>query len=187
MKYLVAFALALAFAFSIGIDTASAQAVTAPSSTTVSFGSLINEFLIPAVLAAAITVATWGVRKIDKFFGSRLSDENRAVLEASIGRGLHWAADKISTKINEKKITDIDVKNAIVAGALNYVTYYTPDALNFFGVTRENLQARVEAQLAELLGMGTIAEVTAGPALPPAVVQPSPAVATGGPVPPSPV
>jgi hypothetical protein len=157
-------------------NPAFAQTAAAPSSTVVSFGGLFNDYLLPAVLTAVSVIVTWGVRKLDKFFGSRLSDETRTALEQSINRGLHWAADKLATQVNNKKLTDIDVKNAVVAGALNYVTYYSPDAMKFFGVTKDTLQARVEAQLAEILGMGTIAEVAAGPALPPPVAPPPAAI-----------
>lgn len=134
----------------------SAQTVTAPAAdTTVSFQGLFDTWIVPLLSAGLSAVAAWVGKLIHDIVGKWIGDSNAKSLETAIGRGLQWALDQLAEQVDQRDILDIDVKNAAIAGAIAYVTKFNPDTLKIFGlnVDPQSLKTRVEAQLAELLGV----------------------------------
>lgn len=176
----------LGVALGAGIDIAWAQAVPAPApdpSTVVSFAGLFKDVILPAVVAVILALASWATRKVPALIGVNLSEQNKASLDAMLDRAVHWGAMEVASMVDSRKLTDIDVRSAIVATALNYATKLSGDLVEKNG-GGQYIETRIKAQLAQLLGIDAIAAVAAGPQLTapvqPAAVAPAAAPSVGG-------
>lgn len=182
MKKLIGIALALAFVASAPLAAQEvnrdnktdrlvvAQATTAPlaktttvettapvtATTKVSGGSIaasIIEWLQVAfgtVIGGGIVA---GIVKGMQLLGLKIDDSNRKALYAIVVNGLNDAAGKAATSLRDNKNLDIEVKNQVVADAVDYVQRHAPDTIKALGLDPnsgeavEVIKARIETAL----------------------------------------
>jgi hypothetical protein len=95
--------------------------------TFIDFGHLVPEIL--AALGALVTVAIgWAASKFSQYTNIKIEADHRAALHQAINTGIQLAVTKFGGSGR------IDVKNALVASAAEWVIKSVPDALKWFGL-----------------------------------------------------
>ena len=175
----IAFSAVMLLAFSAEAQTSAAVA----TDTIVSLKGLVSDWILPSLAAVAMAVGSWVLKKVSTVFHLNITTQNRQVLEEALHRAILWGMDKAGAAVNNGSLLDINVKNAVVANAANYALYFIPGTLGTFGLTKENLPARIEAQLAALLGTDALEAQAAGPSTSPVPVAAplAPAANSSGP------
>jgi hypothetical protein len=109
--------------------------------------SSLWDILLQAIMLIGSGVALLVGRWLnEKTIAGKLFD-SRKILQEAITSGIAYANSKIN-----KPVT-VDVKNEIVKMAADYVVAYVPGALKSLKASPEDVAARVEAEVAKLLGL----------------------------------
>lgn len=128
-----------------------AQTVTPPS-TVVNLGDLIApwlEYLVGIVVVLIGALVTWITTMIKAKTGYDIEAHHREALQTAltnaaglvIQRGAELAAG-----------VNIDVKNPAIRDAILYVNQAAPDAVKYFGITRESIAEKLNAKLGVVTG-----------------------------------
>lgn len=133
---------------------APAMAQIGPAAGEVDFAPLADMAVsaLGAVLAgvASLVVAFVG-KKAHDWFGIRVDDSQRALLETALHRGINWGEERIRGAYDGK--LTIAMKSELLAMGASYLVARTPDALKRFGIDpntesgRRALQELVESRL----------------------------------------
>lgn len=107
--------------------------------------SPVLQLTIELLGAVVLALAGWAVTKFGKKLGLENDAKIRQYLDEAIKNGVAFAEQKLKEQAG--KIDEVDVKNAKVAEAANYVIKAVPDAIKHFGVTPEKLADLVTARL----------------------------------------
>ena len=136
------------------------------------FRPLLQEFLFTAFSVLSL-VAIWALRRVGEFLKTKtgvnvLSSEKllREYLDAAMMNALKYA----STQVDKAEWAKVEVKNEMVAIAATYVMNSVPDALKYFGLTRESVMEKLLARFPDLeasLSAGTTVVVNTAPATAP--------------------
>lgn len=148
-------AILFALAFVIVLCPAAFAAEAVAPATSIDLHSIVA--LVIAALAAAITAAARvGTKALASYLetksGIELDDATRGYLNKAIDSAVSWATLKASQSLDGKALT-LDVKNDLVAHAVNYLLDRVPDALDHFGLKTDDLEQLVEARLLGVLNM----------------------------------
>jgi len=92
-----------------------------------------------------LAVGTWAVSKIAKKVGIEVDDAARAYVREAIQGGIDYAVK--AAKAAGKDVTKIEVKNELVADAVNYVLAQVPDGIRKLNLTQENVENLVRRHL----------------------------------------
>lgn len=87
-------------------------------------------------------VSLWLGKKL-KLDNLKIDEQVRAYLLEATKRAISWAMLQLETK----DLLDIDVKNKVVALAVQYLVDRVPDALKQLGLTEDKLKGFVEARI----------------------------------------
>lgn len=113
---------------------AQVAAAPAPSSTVVDVGGLFGAWrpLLLDIVATAVTAGlSWIAYKVQQAIGLNIEEKNRAALHTSIMSGVGAALDFLQVKADAM---DLDVRNKVIAYALNHAAASVPGALKALGV-----------------------------------------------------
>jgi hypothetical protein len=121
----------------------------AQESTQVAVGGLyatIRPYLADLIGLAAVAVIGVLAKLIKDKFGIDIEARHREALHSAAVSGINVALSKLDDKAGS--IT-IDVKNKLIADALNYAIKAAPDAIKHFGLDaqRDKLKAIIESKL----------------------------------------
>jgi hypothetical protein len=126
------------------------------SQTSISIGTLAGQVLTWAATAFGSLLATifaaWGVR-LFKLAGVQMTDAARDRLQAIILNGLNSGAEQVSHDLAGKG--QVDVKNAVVAKAVEYAQAHGADTIKQLGLDPKSgaavevIKARVETLIAD--------------------------------------
>lgn len=95
--------------------------------TFIDFGNLVPEIL--AALGTLVTLAIgWAATKFSQLTNIKIEEQHRQALHSAINTGIQLALTKFGAGGR------IDVKNALVASAAEWVIKSVPDALKWFGL-----------------------------------------------------
>lgn len=119
---------------------------TQVATTVIDISPLLNS-LIELAGVALLTVATWAAHKYGKKLGIEQDSKVREYLDDAIAKGIAFGEAKLKEQAG--KIDEIDIKNAKIAEAANYVTKGVPDALKRFKIDDERLKQLIIARLGE--------------------------------------
>ena len=107
---------------------------------------------VAAVLMGMASVAVAFVgKKAHDWFGIRVDDSQRALLETAMARGINWGAERVRGAYDGR--LTIAMKNELLAMGASYVIARTPDALKRFGLDpnsesgRRAIQELIESRL----------------------------------------
>ena len=114
--------------------------------TTINVAPLINEVVIPIVVALAGVLATWLSTKLAALLGVKKDDALAARLEEAMKNGLAFAQSQLADKFDKGPI-DIDVKNHLIASAADYASSHVPDTLKQLGIGPHELAEKLAARL----------------------------------------
>lgn len=125
-------------------------AAPAFAQTTVDGGSIFGVVkpylteLVGLVIAAALTYA---LKLLKDKTGIDLEAKYRDTLQSALTNGAGLVISRAGDHMGGLKL---DVKNAAIADAINYVLRSAPDAIAHFGLTAQDLRQRVEAKIGVL-------------------------------------
>ena len=119
-----------------------AQTAGQPASTTISFQSFVNDTIWPAITIVATPFVAWIATRI----ASWLKLQNDAAVRAALNQAMVYGLDFAKAKLKDAPLT-LDVHNATVATAAQYVLDHTPEAAAHFGLTKESLVEKITARL----------------------------------------
>jgi len=117
-----------------------AQTSPAPG-TTVDFGPVLVQIVMPAVGIIVSALAAWGVKKLADLAGIKADEKAIAVVNDVMQKGLAFATSKIGT-IPLK----VDVRSPVIADAASYALAHGPDALKRLGISPEQLAEKLVAR-----------------------------------------
>lgn len=139
-----------------------AQTASPPAQppTVINFAPIVNDILVPIVVALAGVLATWLSIKLARLLGLKNEEQVRQYLEPALQNALAYGQSQIG-----KLPLTIDAKNQIVATAANFAIAHVNDGLKLLGVDKEGLLRLLEARLQSNINAQT-PEITAttGPA-----------------------
>lgn len=97
---------------------------------------------------AAVAAAVGYIQQTTKL---ELDEHTRDYLDRALQRAVDYAETKVGQSVGPAA-SEVDLHNATVAHAVNYVVDRVPDALAHFGITTEGLTAMVEARMMTVFG-----------------------------------
>lgn len=137
-------------------------AVAMAQTTTVVSVSPIWTYVEPTITAVASAIVLFLItllaNTVQKYLKVSIDASNRDALHSAIMSGINLGLDKVGGKVNA---ANLDVKNAVVAEAINWVETSVPGALAHFGITPDAIAALATAKLQALLEPGAAATATA--------------------------
>lgn len=114
--------------------------------------SSVWDFVINTAVAAILAAGTWGISTVaavlKKKTGIDIDAQYQAMLHDAMERGVHYAAAKMQELSG--KYTQVEVDNAIVRMAAEYVISKMPETIAHFGLTTQGVQDLVTAKLATI-------------------------------------
>lgn len=138
----------------------------------ISFAPMFENYILPVVGTAISGLIMWGIQKAAKLVNIQIDDRQRDLIHSVVDRGISagrlWANTAMTGRL------DIATQSAIARTAAGYANDRIPGALKHFKLTPQELEAIVQARMAELLAYD---ERTAVPAPVPPEIQPAPAPA----------
>lgn len=115
------------------------------SLTQVDFSPLITALV--SLLATVLTaVSGYGIRYLAQKLNLAQTDQLTMLLETATNAGINFAANKLTEA--GKDLSNVDVKNELVATAANYVAAVAPQAIKKFKIG-EQLTSYIEARVVE--------------------------------------
>lgn len=118
------------------------------SPTAVDFSPILTQLIELVALLLAAVVA-WAISRLQAYLrkkiGLDIDAQMRAVIDGAVNNAIAFGAAK-AKELAAANAT-IDVKNAQLKLAADYVVAHAPDALAHFGVTPEALERRIIAAL----------------------------------------
>lgn len=128
--------------------------------------SALADFIIETLFGGILAILSWLAARAIRIFtdktGVEIDAHTRQYLYEAIYNGISYARGKLDDLAHDK-LSDIEIKNATIAGAVSYVSAKVPDALARFGIDEDALKDLVEARLGGGLISGGI-EVIEGSA-----------------------
>ena len=106
--------------------------------------NLLTTFLLPIVSVIAAAIAGWLANLLRVKFGLEIEQKHRDALQTALTNAAGLAIAKGKDVVAGK---EIDVKNPVIADAVNYVVAAVPDALKYFGLTPESLSEKIAARI----------------------------------------
>lgn len=157
--------LTVAIALAIGAPIAAiAQTIAPTSNTFIDLSPLFNQAIqiigIFASLAAA-PMLWWGVQIVQNKFhlsGLQVDASMRATIDQGLQKAIGAGVALAQNKFAGATVRPIDVKNEVVASAINYAIKHIPDALAHFGLNDED---KIKAMIESRLGMAAVAATQA--------------------------
>lgn len=113
-----------------------------PAPTTIDFGPLLREVVMPFAVMLAGVLATWLSVRLAKWLGLKSDEEVRKYLEPVLQNALAYAQAKL-----DKLPTTVATKNEIVAVAANFAIAHAADGLKFFKLDQEAVERMLRARL----------------------------------------
>lgn len=114
--------------------------------TTIDFGPVLHDVVLPIALAILPIVAAWVASKVNGWLGIQNNAALSGLIETAMQNGLALAQSKVPNLV--PTAIPVDVKNELIATAANYVLAHVPDALKMLGVDQGALIQKLEARLA---------------------------------------
>lgn len=148
LPFCVFFLMAFGVALSCFVPIAFAQPAAAPVADGVVDLTPLVDAVFAAFAAALTAVVAWVGRAATIWFGLKSDSEVRAYVQAALERGVAYGLER--ARAWAKSQSGINVKNATVELALEYVVQAVPDGLKRLGLTDEKLKRLIEARLAPL-------------------------------------
>lgn len=166
-----------AICIGMGSSLAMAQdAAAAVALTTIDPSAIVNIALSlvgPTVMVCLTWLANRAIGLVADHLGLKMDAQTRSLIESAIAKGIAMARHSLDGKLSG--LHPIDVRNAQVALAVDYILPKIPDALAYFSITPQGLAQRVAAALGQELPVPAgDPSATAPPTVP--VIAPAPAV-----------
>jgi len=161
MRKLFAFA-ALALACAVPVLVAIAASVALAQETAIpadDFLAPIRPYLNELISVLAIAFVGWLTTWLRSLFKVNLDEKHRNALHAALENGARLAMEKLDASLKDKKI---DVGSPLVKTGLDYVLKYSPDAINYFGLSPERVREMLLAKFAPPPEAAAVAEAVAG-------------------------
>lgn len=136
-RILAAGLLALAVLLAPGLIALAQTAPTAPS-TSIDFGPLVRDLVVPALGVLLTGVVAWA---LNKWLGIQIKSQDGAIINDAIQNGIAFATSKIQTI----PLT-VHTGSPVVADASNYVLQHAGEALKRLGVSPQDLAQKVVAR-----------------------------------------
>lgn len=158
----------------------SALVLTTPDPNVVQAGpflQFVTQFVYPTLAPLLAALVGWAIWEIKKRTGLQIEAQYRDAFQ----KALEQAAGGLLNNLGTRAATmTVDVHNAAVAQAINYVLKAAPDAVTHFGL--DNKRDEIAEKLANKVGVltaGPPAVSIASPPTEPAPAKPSVAAAPG--------
>lgn len=121
-------------------------AADAVQTTVVDLGPLLNQVVIPFVIAVLGVLGAWVLMQLRARLGLQANSDAAAMLETAMQNGLALAQAELQRR-SAGPVT-VDMHSAIAASAANYVTSQAPAVLKQLGVTPDLLADKLKARIA---------------------------------------
>lgn len=145
------FAAMAAFLFCVFVaGTALAQA------TTIDVGGAwtsLQTWTITIVSVAVSALIGWVLLKVKEKTGLSIDDSMRAALQTAVTNAAGLVLNKLGNQLQGKTI---DVHNAFVAAAVNYVLKSAPAAIEHFGITPDSIKEKIVAKLPQIANTAAV-------------------------------
>lgn len=144
MKRFFARGLAAAFLFAFVLFAAT---IAQAQGTTVAVDGIYNApqpYLLAVVSVVAAAIVGWLGELLRRKFNLDIDAAHREALQTALTNGAGLLLGKAGGAIATRKI---DLKNAALAEAVNYVLQAVPDAIRHFSVTPESIAEKLQAKL----------------------------------------
>lgn len=110
----------------------------------------LADYLVEIIFGGLIAVVSWLVAKAVKAFegwtGIQFEVTTRKYLDDAIYNGIAYGRTKLKS-LTDRKLSDVEIDNHLVAQAVAYVAAKVPDALAYFEIDEDSLKELVEARL----------------------------------------
>lgn len=107
----------------------------------------ILDVVLQGLVVLITTLIGWGITKLTKKYNLDIDEKYREHLYGSIEKAINYGTAVAKEKLKHK--TEIDVRNAILAEATNYVLKGIPPTLKKLKLTEDRLRELVLAKLEE--------------------------------------
>lgn len=137
--------------------------------------SAAESFVFPLLGIIVTWLAHRMVSVVEKKSGTQIDSYHLGLLDSMIAAGIGAARHALDGLLEGK--TSIEIRNAVIANVVNFVTPKIPATLAYLGITPDGLAQRVAAVLGQsvALPVGTMPTSAPAPAPAPAPVPAAPA------------
>lgn len=116
-------------------------------------------YVAEIVSVLVVVFMGWLTTWLRSLFKVNLDEKHRAALHSALENGARLALEKLDASLKGKKV---DVGTQLVKTGLDYVLKYSPDAINYFGLSPEKVREMLLAKLAPPPEAAAVAEAVAG-------------------------
>jgi hypothetical protein len=125
--------------------------------TTVAIGDLwvgLQPYIVAAIGALITAAVGWLIMVANKKLGISIDDSMRSSLQTAATNAAGLVLNQLGNQLSGVKV---DVKNQLVADAVNYVIKAAPDAVAHFGLTPDVIAQKIVALLPQVANTTTSA------------------------------
>lgn len=112
----------------------------------IDFAPLVQQVVMPLVIAILGAVGTWALMKFRSWLGIKESSQLATTLDTALQNGLAYAQAQIPGVVANMPMT-LTAKNEVVGLAARYALAHIPDTLKALGVDQALLRQKLEARL----------------------------------------
>lgn len=123
-----------------------ALAAHAADASTIDFAPLVNQIVVPVLVALLPVLVAWIVMRVRTWLGIKENSQLAACLETAMQNALALAQSRVPGVVAGLPM-HTSVKSEVIAAAAKYAMDHVPDTLKQLGVTPEMLKEKLEARL----------------------------------------
>lgn len=116
------------------------------TSTAIDFAPIVQQVVVPLVIAVLGTVGTWALVRLKSWLGIKENSQLATTLDAALQNSLAFAQSRLPNVVATVPLS-IATKNEVIGVAATYALAHVPDTLKALGVDQALLRQKLEARL----------------------------------------